>query len=226
VKATEIFAGICRNLPGHPAKRLLLNQKIFGYIPSQMEDKRKTSGRQKAGSSGGLPSVYPQFFGKASAAAKAFPEENAIFPKLSRTVPEEMGVFPEELPKRAPKKVQYFRPKAGNGTDKFPKHSQTLPGHVCPLSALCLPLDSEDYQLIVRHSPNDWRTELLQMIIADIVNTTDKIAVLLAQRFPDYMFVFTKRIKGPFTNPKNLHRILGTYPISWIIKLCFMQLIH
>ena len=92
-----------------------------------------------------------------------------------------MGVFPEELPRCNRKKVHYLRQQAGNRTDKFPKHSQALPGSVCPLSALCLPVDLEDYQLNVRHLPKECRTELLQMIIADIVKATDKITVLLAQ---------------------------------------------
>lgn len=216
------FAGICRVI----RQNAPCSTEDFRVYPKpdgrQKKDNWQTKGRIIRGITWCLPAIFREGFGS----RQNFPEEKAIFPKLSRTVPEEMGVFPEELPKRAPKKVQYFRQKAGNWTDKFPKNSQTLPGPVCPLSDLCLPLDSEEYQLIVRHSPNDWRTELLQMIIADIVNATDKIAVLLAQRFPDYLIVFTKCIKGPFTNPKNLHRILGTYPIPWIIKLCFMQLIH
>ncbi|OYY05676.1 MAG: hypothetical protein B7X86_09470 [Sphingobacteriales bacterium 17-39-43] len=77
-----------------------------------MAHKRKTKGRQRALQSGVLPGFISQFFRKASAPAeqdtnsfRSLSEEKALFPNVSRTIPEQMGVFPEQVPKNTRRNV-------------------------------------------------------------------------------------------------------------------------
>jgi hypothetical protein len=82
-----------------------------------------------------LPLILQQGFRLCSLSAEHFPKKGGYFPKLSRTLPEEMGCFPEELPKTSRRKVQDFCKNSGSRIGPLLKKGRTCPEAVCHLSA-------------------------------------------------------------------------------------------
>jgi hypothetical protein len=67
---------------------------------------------------------------------------------------------------------------------------------VCPLSATCLPFDSEDTQRDVPRPPKDYEIELLQVKVADFKKVRSKITVLIAYSCAGKGLFYTQGIES------------------------------
>jgi len=85
-----------------------LNQAIWQTKERQVADKRQDNPGyclDYTRNSSGKLRLPPN---KSQTDAQAFPKKKALFPNVSRTIPEQMGVFPEQVPKNTRRKVQNF----------------------------------------------------------------------------------------------------------------------
>jgi hypothetical protein len=139
VKATEIFAVNCRNLPlmpDQPVTGSTLNRKFRGIIRAGWQ----TKGRQAADkgqnhsmlrqdttphSSAGLQTVF--------ALCRTFPEERGVFPEAFPNNSRRNGVFSRTSPEDFPKKGAGFLQKMQEPDRFIPEEGQNIPRSCLPL---------------------------------------------------------------------------------------------
>jgi len=104
VKATEIFAGICRNLPAHPAKRLLLNRRFSGISPAKWKTKERQVADKRQDHQGDYLVFIRNFSGRLRQLPKLFRRKGHFpeaFPNSSRRNAGISRKTPEESPKKS-----------------------------------------------------------------------------------------------------------------------------